>query len=77
MHGQSQPVNQGASFEKTAIDIVGPFPQNNQMKWLPLIPVNYFKWPVTYAVSSQEVLTVAEALVNSYFCCVIVSLELQ
>jgi hypothetical protein len=60
--------NVGASFERIAIDVAGPFPQSDRGNRYLLIAMDYFtKWPEAYAIPNQGALTVAEVLVN-FFC---------
>lgn len=61
--------NVGASFERIAIDIAGPFPESDRRNTYILIFMGYFtKWPDVYAIPNQEVLTVPFVLVTTFFC---------
>jgi hypothetical protein len=61
--------NVGASFEKVAVDIAGPFAETARGNRYRLVAMNYFtKWPEVYAIPNQEASTVADVLV-SYFSC--------
>jgi hypothetical protein len=39
--------------------------------------VYFTKWPEVYTIPNQEALTVADALVNNFFCCFGVLMELH
>jgi hypothetical protein len=48
--------NVGATFEKIAIDIAGPFPESDREYRYLLIAIEYFtKWPEVYAIRNQEI----------------------
>jgi hypothetical protein len=57
--------NVGASFERIAIDIAGPFPGSDKGNRYLLVAMDYVtKWPKFYAIPNQEAPTVTDALVN-------------
>jgi hypothetical protein len=58
--------NVGASFERIAIDIAGPFPQGEPVS--PDCHGLLYQWPEVYPIPNQEVATVADALVTNFFC---------
>jgi hypothetical protein len=59
--------NVGAPFERIAIDIAGPFPESDRGSRYLLVAMDYFtKWPEVYAIPSQEVSTVSDALVTNF-----------
>jgi hypothetical protein len=59
----------GAPVERIAIDIAEPFPRSDQRHLHLLIAMDYFaKWPKVYVIPIQEASTVAEALVDNFFC---------
>jgi hypothetical protein len=67
--GQMHQYNVGASFERIAIDVAGPFLRSDQGNRCLLIAMDYFtKWPEAYAIQNQEASMVAEALVTNFFC---------
>jgi hypothetical protein len=75
---QMHQYNVEAPFEKTAIDVAGPFPLSEQGNRYLLIAMDYFtKWPEAYAAPNQEASRVSEALVTNFFCCFGVPQELQ
>jgi hypothetical protein len=68
----------GAPFKRTAIDIARPFPESDRGNRYLLIAMDYLtKWPEVYAIPNQEASTVADALVNNFFCRFGVSMELH
>jgi hypothetical protein len=76
--GQMHQYNVGAPFERLAIDVAGPFPRSDQGNWYFLIAMDYFtKWPEVYSFPSQEVLTIADALVTNCFCHISTPVELH
>jgi hypothetical protein len=61
--------NFGASFERIAIDVAGPFPECKRGNHYRLISMDYFiKWSKVYAIPNQETSTVADAVVTNFFC---------
>nr|WPV71156.1 MAG: replicase [Ips erranti-like virus 3] len=61
--------NVGAPFERIAVDVAGPFPKTNSGNRYVLVAMDYFsKWPEVYAIPNQEAATVAEVLVDNFFC---------
>jgi hypothetical protein len=61
--------NIGASFERIAIDVAGPFPRSDQGNHYLLIAMDYFtKWSEAYALPDREASTVADFLVTNFFC---------
>jgi hypothetical protein len=61
--------NVGATLERVAIDIAGPFPQRDRENRYLLIAIDYFtKWPEVYPIPNQEASTMADALVTNLFC---------
>jgi hypothetical protein len=67
--GQMHQYNVGAPFERIAIDGAAPFPWSDRGNRYLLIAMDYFtKWPEVYAIPNQEASTVAEVLVNNFFC---------
>jgi hypothetical protein len=68
----------GAPFERIVIDIAGPFPESDKGNKYLLIAMDYFtKWPEIYVAPNQEASTVADSLVNNFFCRVVVPRELH
>ncbi|PNF41843.1 hypothetical protein B7P43_G16048 [Cryptotermes secundus] len=64
-----QQYNVGATFERIAIAVAGPFPLSKRGNRYLLIALGYFtKWPEAYAIPSQEESTIAEGLVTNFFC---------
>jgi hypothetical protein len=60
--------NGGASFERIAIDVTGPFPHGDQGNQYLLIAMDCFtKWPEAYAILNHEASTVVEALITNFF----------
>lgn len=52
-------------MERVGVDIIGPFPHSDRGNQLILVAT---KWPETYALPDQEADTVAEALLEGFFC---------
>jgi hypothetical protein len=70
--------NVGAPFKRIAVDIAGPFPESDRGNRFLLIAMDYFtKWPDVYAIPNQEASTVADFLVNNFFCRFGVPMELH
>jgi hypothetical protein len=70
--------NDGTPFERVAVEIAGPFPESDRGNRYLLIAMDYFtKWPEVYAIPNQEVTTVADDLVNYFFCRFSVPMELH
>ena len=70
--------NVGAPFERVAVDIAGPFPESDRGNRYLLVAMDYFtKWPEVYAIPNQEASTVADVLVNNFFCRFGVPMELH
>jgi hypothetical protein len=64
-----QKYNVGAAFERTAIDIAGPFPKSESGNRYLLIPMDYFnKWQEVYDIPNQQASIVADAPVTNFFC---------
>jgi len=59
----------GTPLERITIDIAGPFPESAM--------VYFTKWPEVYTIPNQETSTVADTLVNNFFCCFGVPMELN
>jgi transposase InsO family protein len=58
----------GAPFERIAINIAGFIESDRGNRYL-MFATDYFtKWPEVYAIPSQEVSTVADALVTNFSC---------
>jgi hypothetical protein len=75
--GLKNQYNVGAPFERTAIDIAGPFPESDRGNKYLLIAMDYFtKWPEVYAFPNQEASAVGDALVINFFCRFGVQMEL-
>jgi len=65
-------------LERIAIDIVGPYRDSGRRNRYNLITMDYFtKWPKVYAIPNQEASTVANALVENFFCRFGVPMELH
>jgi hypothetical protein len=60
--------NVGAPFERIAIDVAGPFTRIGRGNRSLLIAMDYFTKSEAYAIPNQEASTVAEVLVNNFFC---------
>jgi hypothetical protein len=59
--------NVGAPFERTAIDVAGPFPRSYQGNHYLLIALDYFtKWPEAYTIPHQEASIAADVLVTNF-----------
>ncbi|GBM57276.1 Transposon Ty3-I Gag-Pol polyprotein [Araneus ventricosus] len=68
--GCLQRYNVGASFERMALDILGPFPVTTKGSRYVLVLMDYFtKWPEAIPIPDQEASTVAEELVQSWISC--------
>ena len=69
-HGRAplQPVKVQYPMEMVAVDIMGPFPQNEQGNCYILVAEDYFtKWLEAWAIPNQEAKTVADKLLNEMF----------
>ena len=76
--GKMRQYNVGAPLERVAVDVAGPFPTTNSGNKYLLVTMDYFsKWPEVYPIPNQEATTVAEVLVNEFFCRFGVPLELH
>ena len=52
-----------------AVDILGPFPENTMNNSYILMAEDYFtKWMEAYAILNQEASTIAQKLVDQWFC---------
>ena len=52
-----------------ALDIMGPLPKSNQGNRYILVISDYFtRWAEAYGIPNQEAVTVANILVNKFFC---------
>lgn len=68
-HGPLQRYCSGAPMERVGIDILGPLPITDRGNRYLLVAMDYFtKWPEAIPLPNQEATTIAEALVNNFFC---------
>ena len=77
-HGPAGVYVVGAPMERVAVDILGPFPRSQQNNRYLLVAMDYFtKWPEVYPLPDQEASTIAQALVEGFFCRFGLPLELH
>ena len=63
-----QPVQVGYPMEIVAVNIMGPFPQNENGNCYILVAVDYFtKWLEVWAIPNQEAKTIAQKLLEEMF----------
>jgi hypothetical protein len=73
-----QPIVAGYPLEIVAVDITGPFPETEKQNRYILVVGDYFsKWTEAYAIPNQEATTVAQKLVNEFFCRFSIPLQLH
>ena len=59
----------GAPMERVAVDIAGPLTTSASGNRYICVAMDYFtKWPEAYAIPNQEATTVAQVLVDNFFC---------
>ena len=64
-----QNVQTGYPMQLVAVDIMGPLPRTNAGNQYILVAGDYFtRWMEAYPIPNQEAVTVAEKLVNNFFC---------
>ena len=64
-----QPIQAGHPLEIVAMDLTGPFPESPEGNRYILVVGDYFtKWMEAYALPDQEATTVAQKLVDEFFC---------
>ena len=64
-----QPIHAGYPLELVAMDLTGPFPEGPCSNSYILVVGDYFiKWMEAYAVPDQEAITIAQKLVDEFFC---------
>ena len=64
-----QIVGVGAPMQRVAVDIAGPFPVSSAGNRYIVVVIDYFtKWPEAFPVPNQEAATVAQVLVDGFFC---------
>jgi transposase InsO family protein len=67
-----------APFERVAVDIAGLFPDSDRGNRYLLVAMDYFtKRPEVYAIPNQKASTVADVLMNNFFCRFGVPVELH
>uniref|UniRef100_A0A1A9VHR6 Integrase catalytic domain-containing protein n=1 Tax=Glossina austeni TaxID=7395 RepID=A0A1A9VHR6_GLOAU len=65
--GRLQQYNVGATFERIAMDIAGPFPASNAGSKYVLLVIDYLsKWSQVYPIAKQEARTIAKVFVNNW-----------
>ena len=70
--------NVGYPMERVAVDVLGPLPKTESGNEYILIAQDYFtKWVEAFALPNQQATTVAEVLVNQFFCRFGVPMELH
>ncbi|KAK3895061.1 hypothetical protein Pcinc_001229 [Petrolisthes cinctipes] len=58
-----------APMERVTVDIAGPLPRTDKGNRYICVAMDYFtKWPEAYAIPDQEAATVAQVLVDQFFC---------
>ena len=69
LHGPLQTYQVGTVMERVAVDILGPLPLTDRGNRYILVAQDYFsKYPFAVALPNQEATTIAEALVDGFFC---------
>ena len=64
-----QSVQAGYPMQLVAMDIVGPFPESESGNKYILVVSDYFtKWVEAYGIANQEASTIAQTLVDEFFC---------
>ncbi|UYV74060.1 K02A2.6-like [Cordylochernes scorpioides] len=64
--GVMREYNMGAPFERSVIDVAGPFPVTEGANKYILVAMDYFtKWPEAYAIPNQKATTVAKVLMDN------------
>jgi len=64
-----QSIKPGYPMQIVALDIMGPLPKSNQENRYILVISDYFtRWADSYGIPNQEAVTVANILVNKFFC---------
>ena len=59
----------GFPLEKVAVDILGPLPVTEKgNKYIPVVTDYFTRWVEAYPVPNQEASTVAQKLVDEFFC---------
>ncbi|KAK3886996.1 hypothetical protein Pcinc_008878 [Petrolisthes cinctipes] len=59
----------GAPMERVTMDITGPLPRTDKGNRYICVAMDYFtKWPEAYAIPDLEAVTVAQVLVDQFFC---------
>ena len=67
--GALQSIKSGYPIQIVALDIMGPLPKSNQGNRYILVISDYFiRWAEAYGIPNQEAVTVANILVNKFFC---------
>ena len=65
-------------MERVAVDVLGPLPKTENGNEYILIAQDYFtKWVEAFALPNQQATTVAEVLVDQFFCRFGVPMELH
>ena len=64
-----QKIVTGYPMQLVAVDITGPFPRSKNGNYYVLVVSDYFtRWVEAYAIPNQEATTVADKLVEEFFC---------
>ena len=64
-----QPIHAGQPLEVVVMNLTGPFPESPSGNCYILVVGDYFtKWMEAYAVPDQEATTIAQNLVDEFFC---------
>ena len=64
-----QVVGVGVPMQRVAVDVAGPFPVSSAGNRYIVVVIDYFtKWPEAFPVPNQEAATVAQVLVDGFFC---------
>lgn len=77
-HSRLQRYAAGSPLQRVAMDILGPLPPTPRGNKYLLVVVDYFtKWPEAYPIPNQEAETIADVLVEHFFCRFGIPLELH